>query len=270
MPRLSKIWDKVEHAAIYVVISVFIIAELLGYMFPSIDNLLRDRPGFILISLVLLAMFRNLDRRLSQSVQGFTSTKSFGESVGVLLKGRRVIDTLEIFGHSTSKYYQFVKDGGVKIRKARILISGQLLFESSPYPHGQQERKSVKSHAELAGENWLRLQSQGVIEDLEIRYYNFWPTAHFMIVDGVSAQWGLFEPMAGGLGVTVQRVYLIVQESAMREFVEDLQKFFYATFTLSPSPNPLRHKLTTESSDARQHGPPTDCSALPRPGSDIA
>ncbi len=233
MPRIHVIWERIERHAVYAALSIFIFAELTGYIFPTVDHLLKERAGLILISLVLLAVFRNIDHRLLNPSKGLSTAKSFGDAINTLMKNQKLVESVELFGHSTSKYYQFVRNSGCKIRNMRILLSEQLIVDSAPYPQSPKERSSIKAHAELAIENWLRLQTEGIIEQLEIRFYSFWPTFHFMIIDGESALWGLFEPIKDGPGVKVQKTYNISHEGSKNDLIDNLRTFFDATFAIS-------------------------------------
>ena len=155
-------WDKIEKTAIYISLISISVLEILSSVYPSIIP--KDIATPItasLIAIALLSLFKYISSKLDSTDDINRST--FTKSTNILFdkaKSKR-IKTLDLFVYSGSRYSEIVCEKDItKISHARIMFT--------------QSDKSDAYKEELKKQivRWKSLNKRGIIEKLEIRYYN--------------------------------------------------------------------------------------------------
>jgi len=232
MTRFGNLWNKIERHVIYLVLLLFILLELAALFIPSIRSILDNGGSLILIAMILFVIFRFIDEGLSKEHDEVgIIDESFGKAVQKTIDGKQNLETLDIFAHSSSKYYTFIRESKIHVRKLRLLVCNPDIIKSLPFPSSDAERLSQSEQIDYIISNWFRVYHEGMIESIEVHIHNFTPTCHFMIADRRSAQFGFFCPSPNIPGVKILTTFVAkMKNSAGRQIIQDLTAYFDIVF----------------------------------------
>lgn len=124
---LDKIKDEVERRILPFLLGVMILLEIFGLIYPSIHSI-QDEGGFnILFTLIILAMIKHIDERLSETLNephkdSTIKAKEFTEAMKKTINGKTIIKTLDVFAHSSQQYNSFIADSKIRVNKLCLLV----------------------------------------------------------------------------------------------------------------------------------------------------
>ncbi len=215
-----------EKRAIYLLLFVFILAQWLAVFIPSVSNIFTTQINTALFSMLILAIFRLFDYRLSKpSIE--PHSRNFTEAIDATLATRGAIKSLDLFAHTSSKYFNALRNKHVRIKRVRLLILSDDCILEAPSPKSDQDREVVRQEKNLIIKKWQGMKREGYIDELLIREYCFVPYFHFVVVDGKSAVFGLFRPLEPHPGVTTLSLRSVHDHNALgSELLRDLVHFF--------------------------------------------
>lgn len=216
-------WDKIEKTAIYISLISISVLEILSSVYPSIIP--KDIATPItasLIAIALLSLFKYISSKLDSTDDINRST--FTKSTNILFdkaKSKR-IKTLDLFVYSGSRYSEIVCEKDItKISHARIMFT--------------QSDKSDAYKEELKKQivRWKSLNKRGIIEKLEIRYYNFEPSLFFCIIDDKYLNFGLIKAFRPRHVDMLRNAYIISRKEIDELIISDFKEYFDHFFNSS-------------------------------------
>ena len=230
MNNLKNIWDKIERKAIYTVLFLFVIAELVSLVFPSISAFMDTKGTLSLLALVLLFIFRFLDEKLAD----FKSdepvvTNGILKGLGELLGDNENYKTIDIFAHTSNVYYLAFNDSLARVGQLRLLLRDMDDLETIQFPAGQRDKITIKDRMEITLKEWKDMVDIGRIGDIKICYYPFEPTVNFIIVDGKKMLTGLnrLEKQFPGVKSADQDTFIFNESSEFgRHMIQSYQEFY--------------------------------------------
>jgi hypothetical protein len=196
MEELKSLWDRIEKKAIYGVLLVFFVLQLISVFIPALSGFMDTRGALILVTLALLFIFRHLDQRMREQPKiDFIVTVGFTQGVLELLKGQTKYNQIDIFGYSSLMYFSAFRESGVKAENVRLLLHNPDSMVDIQFPIDEDAKAGLRSQIKDVLISWRRLQSEDRIDNLSIRFYSFDTISHFMIIDGEKLHFGLFKPV---------------------------------------------------------------------------
>ncbi len=188
---LRKMWDRIEKYVIYISLAFIIIIQVANYVFPDVIKEVSISSAFILFSAALIAIYKNVDEKRIENNSVKCSSKFF-TGLGALIEKQEKIDTLDIFSHTSMTYYHCIKDCNIKINCVRLLVCKPKCISNKSYPD-QEVLAQFEQQRDSSLTMWKELQSDGLINELKIKYYEFDPTYHFAIINNKYFHYGFFK-----------------------------------------------------------------------------
>jgi len=209
-------WNKIEKTTIYISLVLIGIITLISTVFPSL--LPQNVIGPItttLITLTLLSLFKYISSKLDSSDDINRST--FTKSTNILfdkVKSKQ-IKTLDLFAYSGGRYSEILCEKDItKISHARILFSQSDKTEA----YKEELKKQIV--------RWKGLHKRGVIEKLEIKYYNFEPSVYFCIIDNKHLNFGLIKANRPRHVDMLRNAYIISRKELDQLIISDFKDYF--------------------------------------------
>ena len=144
---------------------------------------------------------------------------------------------MDLFTHTSHIYVRGFLDSKVRVKKVRILLRDFETLDAVQFPYAIMHKRRIQAQSELKVEEWKKLQQEGKIESLEIRFYQFEPMGHFMIMDEKTLYFGLYTWEAGhpGVGSRQHIAYCVDGNTkAGRPMIADFQFRFDNLWELCP------------------------------------
>ncbi|MDP1726895.1 MAG: hypothetical protein Q8M15_08930 [Bacteroidota bacterium] len=235
MKKFNELWSKIEKQVIYFVLFIFLSAQIVSNFIPKVDEFINGSGNLILISFILLFIFKYIEERLAK-IESISPEigESFGDSFRIALKDAKEINNVDIFAHTGGKYYLFFKDEKIKIKKLRLLLCGKEWIQNSINSTSKVHKKTAVQELSNSIEKWNSLKKAGFIEELEIYFYNHQPSFHFMTLDKNKLFWGLYAPTKGNTGIKTLNNFIFNKYSyAHKSLLNDLTIFFDSTIKFS-------------------------------------
>ena len=192
--RIDHVWEKVEKISIYIVITTFVVGESLSVFIRKIADLMDNHGSLLLISLILLFIFRFVDKNIKASKQvGLRTVERFTTDVIGLLK-KSTYSEIKIFANSSFKYFNAISESQIKIDSVILLIRDFGDIEKIQFPTTESCRQDFKINSQQLVNNWKALLATGKIKKLEICLYPFDSILHFILIDNSILHFGLLKP----------------------------------------------------------------------------
>jgi hypothetical protein len=221
-------WEKIEKFFTYLIIILFFVLEFLAIFIPTIRQQLDNGASFLLIALILLLIFRYLDKNITEKKgKGIVLSNSFNDAVSQLINENDQIDTIDIFAFSSVRYC-FSIVGGIGSKNIGcinlLLFNPEACSDSSPC--------SINEKSEVEGEindtisRWEEFENAHNT-NIQITKYNFFPQLHFMIVNKKIAMIGLFHPQESSRYVDLGLTFIVFDDTYEGQtIIGELIKFF--------------------------------------------
>ena len=230
---LGAVWDRVEKWVIYGVLFAVCVLELLSLAVPDVGRWVDTRGAFILMSFVLIFVFRYLDARIRRR-DPLTVCEGRQQELIDALREKQKWDKVDLFTHTSSVYVRGFLDSGATAKEVRILLRDFQELDQVRFPHAVQDKEVIQSQSKRAVADWTRLQQEGKIESLEIKYYQYEPMGHFIILDKRSLCCGLYtwEGDHPGVGSRKHEAYIADGKTVTgRAMIDDFQLRFDELWT---------------------------------------
>jgi hypothetical protein len=232
MSKLNSVWQRVERIAIYVVILTLITLQLVASFVPKVEQVMDARGSVLLLATVFLFFFRYIDERIGgRKNTTLEIGENFTQGIVEMLGKNAKIESMDIFAQTGQKYLYALTDGGIKIKRLRILLRSFDQFETIRFPPDKEAKSLLKQELHTVIKSFRDMQKRRIIETLTIKYYPFDPSFFFLIADNRLLEFSLFQPVRTTQGVEVLNSF-IAKSSTLEgaELVRDFRAFFEATF----------------------------------------
>ena len=230
MGKLDEMFERIERYGIYVVLVVLIIGQTVSSLVPAIGMQLDTGAGFTSLALVLLLLFRYLDRNFKNiAMRGLAQSDSLPDAITHTVKGRSDYDHADILAHTSNVYYQGIRQNNVMTKHLRLLLRKMDNVDDMFLPENKSGRESIKNRQQTQLEEWQALQHAGRIGRLEVAFYPFEPMVHMMIVDGERAVFGLngLERQFPGVSSATHHPFTLSESTEdTRQFIHNLEATF--------------------------------------------
>lgn len=222
-------WRKIEKQVLYLLIMVAVITQWLAVFIPSL-GFLTPQINPALSSTLLLAILRLFDYHLDkQSIQAHG--ESFTEAIDSIMTTGSSINSLDIFAHTTSKYFGVIRNKNIRIKNVRLLVPTDESIENSISPTDIEDKLGIIEEKKITLKKWQSMKNDGCIDNLLIHEYHFIPYFHFAIVNQKQAVFGIFRPIESNTGVkTLTNRSIRGNNTSGGEMIKDLGVFFNAIF----------------------------------------
>ncbi|MBN2018644.1 MAG: hypothetical protein JW749_00280 [Sedimentisphaerales bacterium] len=236
--KFRNLWRRIERQVIYFVLFAFILVQWLAVFYAPFRPFLDEGIDTALFAMLMLAIFRVFDHQFEgQALE--SHGHSFEQATGAVLRQGAVVDSLDMFAHTSAKYYGVLRNKLCHIKHMRLLIAGEEGLLHFPIPDPHKCLDDLSKEVKFATNNWVNAQKEGWIEEIEIHRYNFPIYVHFMIVNGRSAEIGLFRPRHRTFGITTTGGYSYSvhnRQTVGHQIISDLQNFFNDIFEKNSAP----------------------------------
>lgn len=181
--------------------------------------------------------------------------RRFDIAVNSILTSKNSIDQLDIFAHSSSKYFTTIRNTRLSVKKVRLLVLKDI-ESSDTLISIPSTAKDARNEIHTTIGKWLAAKNDGAIEDIEIRMYNFLPTMHFMVVDGRAAMFGFFHLVNSFPGVSTLTNFVVHKEHVIGDqMLTDLQTLFNDIFANRSEPWPESIKSSSQEVKKKARSP---------------
>lgn len=202
-------WDQIEKRAIYIVLVVFILCEILSLIFNEISDYMDKKGTVLLLSFVLLAIFRFIDKNVAQhQIKQLSLVKKFSSDIVTLLDKPKYQE-INIFAGNSYRYYHAIMESGIKINKLTLLVRSYDDLSTVAFPINHEDKVRVAQSSDAVIRDWQNLKVSGFIKELEIKYYSFDSVLHFMIINNECLHFGLLKPIDEFPGTQLNSSYIV-------------------------------------------------------------
>lgn len=193
MGRFDEMFERIERVGLYVVLIVLIIGQSIVSLFPSVGIPLDQSAGIALLSVVILFLFRYLDRNFKNlSACGPVRASNLLDAIAQTIAHRSNYKRVDILAHTSNVYYQGIQQNNVYVEHLRLLLRKMDTIDEMLLPEDDSDKERIMSRQQTQIEEWKTLKQSGKVGRLEIVFYPFEPMLHMMIVDGKSAVFGFY------------------------------------------------------------------------------
>lgn len=227
MKELGELWSRLEKWAIYSILFLFVVLQLISIFVPSISAFLDRRGEVILIGFVLLFVFRYLDEKLQLvNEQAIKISGTFLPGLMNVLGDKQEYSRVDLIAHTSQVYVRGVLDSRARIKEMRVLLRDMRTLDRITLPEGEDAKRKIQQEWEDSIQKWHDLKKNGYIQKLSLRYYPFDPMMGQMVMDGRVAYFGLMKPQKEFPGATSKNTltsYIVTDKTAEgRQIIRDL------------------------------------------------
>lgn len=208
--------DKVEKFCIILIPIFYIVIDLLSGFVPALENLTDEKGYLIVLSGLMVLIFVHSEKRTQQEFKFIRSDKIVKDLV-TLLEMKDSYEEINILAVTGFQYIRAIKESGVNVKKLKILLRKSDRIETIDLPQTTDSKTEFMNNSNRLISEWKELQHNGQVSNLEISYYDFDTTIHFMILDNKYLFWGLLYPQKNFPGTDVLSSYIINNKSELGE-----------------------------------------------------
>ncbi|MDR2720433.1 MAG: hypothetical protein LBC03_06500 [Nitrososphaerota archaeon] len=237
MEGLKPLWNRIEKKVIYCALSIVLLLEMLSYFIPSISQYYDQRAVIIIFCFTLILLFKTIDEHiLKSSKKHLEIADSFAAGLSATLLENKKIDSVDIFARTTTTYCNAIRTSNIKINTLRILVVNPEILDKN-------------NHSRIDEDLWRGLVKQKLIKNLEIKYYDFLPIAHFAIINKRCVHFGMYKMSKQYPGYELFNNYDILGKDAICDtFLTDFKEFFENIYNDHSVPS-VRGKQNTDESN---------------------
>lgn len=220
---VREVIDKVEKYCIVIIPALYVIADVASGFIPALDNYIDEKGYLMVLSTLLVLIFLHFEKKDSNEFQFERSDKIVRDLENTLEKKTEYNDVyiLAVTGY---QYFKAFEESGAKVKNLRLLLRKGDDISTIDLPQNKDAKKEfMTSSIRMVGE-WEKLHQKGQFTNLEIHYYDFDTTCHFMIADKKTLFWGLLYPKKEYPGTDVLTSYIVNNKS---EFGEKMISDFF-------------------------------------------
>lgn len=252
MKKIKSYWEKINRYVIYITLLFMVIFQIIELVFPNVLISYPTEMYLIAICAVLFIGFEHIVNleSLCNTKADIQSSSSFSQGMSNIMNDHHTINNLDIFSHTSMVHYQYIYDSHIRIRNLRLLVLNPYRKEGL-YSLNREEEERFANETQLAIRYWKILNEQGYIENLTIKFYDFYPTFYFSIIDKSNVHWGLFllqKRLPSTCLLSHHTVYS--KNTETNSMISDFQKFFDSVFELSVPENSLCTKVKSPSGNS--------------------
>lgn len=237
MKKIKKLWEKLNKYILYISVAFIFVFQIVELTFPGVLELYSSKAYLAAISAILFILFDHIIslESLCQTTTDLQSSPRFSDGMSDIINKYEEINCLDIFSHTSMVHYQYIYDRHIKIHNLRLLVLNPDRNESY-FSLNRNEEKRFSDETKLAISYWENLKNQGLIDNLSIRYYDFYPSFYFSIVNKSNIHWGLFSLQKVVPSTSLLSHHTICSKSFdTNSLIFDFQEFFNKIYDISIS-----------------------------------
>ena len=188
---LKALWDRVEKYVIIAAIAIYIALDTFSIFIPAMNGWVTERGYLILLSAIVAALSLRINEKKPESI---TRSKKIVRDLVTLLEKEKQYDHVYILAVNGYQYYNAFKDSGVKVKEMNLLLRKTEDIASICLPKYDTDKKMLAESSQNIIRDFNALQENGRIETLNISFYDFDTTMHFMVLDNKHLFFGLLIP----------------------------------------------------------------------------
>lgn len=208
--------EKAEKLCIILVPIVYIFVDIFSGFIPSLENLTDEKGYLIVLSSLMVLIFIHFERKDREEFK-FERSDRIVKDLETLLEEKHSYDEINILAVTGYQYFKAFEESGVKVKKLRLLLRKNENIETIDLPQNANDKVEFVDSSNKMVKEWKKLQRNGKITDLDISFYDFDTTIHFMLLDNKQLFWGLLYPKKNYPGTDVLTSYIINSKSELGE-----------------------------------------------------
>lgn len=202
----NKVMKVVERVCFFLIPGSYIVIEVLSSFFPKFSNSIDIKGYLIALSCQIVLFFAYFDEKNNTQPLFSRSEHLIYDLVSIVKK--KHFSEVKILAVNGYHYHRAIKEGNCKIDKLTLLLRAPNL-ETIAFPTEKDHKKELIESTRQLVERWKELQINGLVSELQILFYDFDTTLHFMILDEETLFWGLLYPISKFPGSEVLPVYTV-------------------------------------------------------------
>jgi hypothetical protein len=235
----SELIVKTQKLVIYVCLAAILLFQILAVVIKPLHSFMIGEGVSIVIFALLLLIFRFVDYKFKTIEKGIRLIRTdmpnyypeFGDAINNLFLKRDTVDTMDIFAHTSEKFYAFIRDRKMKINKVRVLLRSPDASYPFSFPVNKEEQEFTRQKIHLLKKDWENLSQEGYINQLSVKAYNFEPSFFGITIDERKALIGFFLPRKDRTGVKALTCYIISDTTEYeRAMLTDFKRWFDTIF----------------------------------------
>jgi hypothetical protein len=207
--NLSEFRKKFDAPIILILTILPIVYKAIKILFPSIPSFSSTESLLIYFSIILLAIFSFIERRLGLKKE-LNLINNFSSDLKLYLN-KKHFKHIIIFAYNGHRYSTIFDECNIKVDKLTLFVR-KPDNDSILYPIKNVRRFKDLSNGVLAV--FQNLKKENIIKDLNIYYYDFDCFMFYLVADKEIAHFGLLKPNRDkDLGSTVLKSHLISNDN---------------------------------------------------------
>lgn len=210
---LRAIYNTVERLMVIIIPALYILLQFLSIWIPAIEDYISDTGYLLIISQSLIFMFLHFDF-MTKSEVNIIRTDRIIRDIERTLDKKNHYKEIKILASTGYQYIRAFKESGVIVEHLRILLRKYDDINAIRLPSASDEDKlRFQRSAQELVKQWHELQETKQIKQLEISFYDFDTTVHFMIIEERRLFWGFLYPKKEYPGSGVLATYSVNNKS---------------------------------------------------------
>lgn len=216
LEKIKNVMEKAEKFCIILVPIVYILADIFSGFIPALENLTDEKGYLIVLSALMVLIFVHFEKKDREEFKLERSDRIVRD-LEILLEEKHSYDEINILAITGYQYFKAFEESGVRVKKLRLLLRKSDNIETIDLPQNADAKREFINSSNKMVKEWKKLQRNGQIRDLDIAFYDFDTTIHFMLLDNKQLFWGLLYPKKDYPGTDVLTSYVINSKSDLGE-----------------------------------------------------
>lgn len=208
--------DKIEKLCIIIIPIVYIVIDRLSEFIPALDNLTDEKGYLTVLSGLLVLIFIHFERRENETLT-FDRSERIVKDLENLLEKKKHYNEINILAVTGYQYYKAFEESKVSVKKLNLLLRRSDNIGTIDLPKKVAAKQEFIDSSLKMQHEWSKLQQSGQITELNIDFYDFDTTIHFMVIDNKELFWGLLYPKINYPGTNVLAQYIVDGKSEVGE-----------------------------------------------------
>lgn len=214
--KIKALIDKTEKACIIIVPIAYVLIDVLSNFIPALNNLTDERGYLIVLSSLLVLIFIHFEKKDSEIIK-FERSDRIVRDLENILEEKPHYNEVNILAVTGYQYFKAFEETHAHVKKLNLLLRKADNKETIDLPSNTNSKDEFMASSIKMQNEWKKLKEAGQIEELNIDFYDFDTTIHFMILDNRNLFWGLLYPKVDYPGTNVLAQYIVNDKSEIGE-----------------------------------------------------